>query len=86
MTVAGTVKAFEKGVSITIVDKGGRERVLAIADGAAVFEGLAVGDAVTAHVPLQRPFDGKTTDKIEKPKPKKAPPKSNFGAAQVPKS
>jgi hypothetical protein len=86
LTVTGTVKAFERGVSITITEKSGRERVLAIADGAAVFEGLAVGAAVTARVPLQRPFDGKTTDKIEKPKPKKAPPQSNFGAAQVPKS
>jgi len=86
LTVTGTVKAFEKGVSITITEKSGRERVLAIADGAAVFEGLAVGAAVTARVPLQRPFDGKTTDKIERPKPKKAPPQSNFGAAQVPKS
>ena len=85
MTVAGSVKALEKGVSITIVDKSGRERVLAIADGAAVYEGLAVGDAVTARVPLQKPFDGKTTDKIDKSKPKKAPPPSKFGAAQTPK-
>ena len=86
ITVAGTVKAFEKGVSITIVEKSGRERALAIADGAAVFQGLAVGDTVTARVPLQRPFDGKTTDKIDKPKAKKAPPPSKFGAAQTPKS
>lgn len=85
LTVTGTVKAFEKGVSITVVEKSGRERVLAIADGAAVFEGLAVGDPVTARVPLQKPFDGKTTDKIDRPKAKKTPPPSKFGAAQSPK-
>jgi hypothetical protein len=84
LTVSGTVKAFEKGVSITIVEASGRERVLAVADGAAVFQGLAVGDAVSARVPLQKPFDGKTTDKVDKAKPRKAPPPSKFEAAQSP--
>jgi hypothetical protein len=86
MTVTGTVKALEKGVSITIVEKSGRDRTLAIAKGTAVPEDIAVGDPVTARVPLQRPFDGKTTDKVEKPKPKKTPPPSKFKEAQTPKS
>ncbi len=85
ITVTGKVKAYTKGASITIVEPSGRERVLSVADGAVVPDGLAVGQEVKARVPLQKPFDGKTTDRIEKPKPKKAPPPSKFGAAQTPK-
>jgi hypothetical protein len=86
MTVSGTVKAFEKGVSITITEKSGRHRTLAIAKGATVPEDLAVGERVTVRVPLQRPFDGKTTDKVERPKPKKAPPSSSLDSARSPKN
>ena len=86
MTVTGKVTAYEKGLSITIVESSGRERVLSLADGAPVPDGLAVGDRVAARVPLQKPFDGKTTDRIEKPKPKKTPPPSMFQDAQSPKN
>ncbi len=85
LTVSGTVKALEKGVSITIAEKSGRTRTFAIAKGAAVPEDLAVGQTVTARVPLQRPFDGKTTDLLERPKPKKAPLPSKFEGAESPK-
>ena len=84
MMVTGKVTAYAKGVSITIVDSSGRERVLSLADGAPVPDGLAVGDQVAARVPLQKPFDGKTTDQVEKPKPKKTPPPSIFKDAQTP--
>ncbi len=84
MMVTGKVTAFSKGVSITIVESSGRKRVLSIADGAPVPEGLAVGDHVAARVPLQKPFDGKTTDQVERPKPKKTPPPSIFKDAQTP--
>ena len=86
MTVTGKVTAYAKGVSITIVESSGRERVLSLADGAPVPDGLAVGDRVAARVPLQKPFDGKTTDKIEKPKPKKTPLPSMFQGAESPKN
>lgn len=86
MTVSGTVKALEKGTSITITDKNGRDRTLALAKGTVLPDGLAVGDAVTARVPLQRPFDGKTVDKVEKPKANKAPPSSSLDSARTPKN
>ncbi len=85
LTVSGTVKALEKGVSITITEKSGRDRTLAIAKGAAVPEDLAVGQTVTARVPLQKPFDGKTTDLLERPRPKKTPLPSKFEGAQAPR-
>lgn len=84
ITVSGTVKAYAKGVSITIVETSGRERFLSLADGVPVPDGLAAGDRVAARVPLQKPFDGMTTDKIEKPKPKKTPLPSMFQAAESP--
>lgn len=86
ITVSGTVKALTKGLSITIAESSGRERTLSLADGASVPEGLAVGDPVSARVPLQKPFDGKTADRIERPKAKKTPPVSKFRDAQTPKN
>jgi hypothetical protein len=85
MTIKGTVKSYEKGLAIVLVDANGSERTLSLADGARVPEGLAAGETVSARVPLQKPFDGKTADQIERPKPKKTPPPSKFGAAQTPK-
>jgi len=85
LTVKGTVKAFEPGRSITVTESGGRERTLPLADGASVPEKIAAGDAVTIRVPLQKPFDGKTADRIERQKAKKAPPPSKFQDAQTPK-
>ena len=62
----GTVKAYEKGVSITVVEKTGVERTVKIATKASVYDGLAVGDKVVLKIPLKRPADGKSTDRITK--------------------
>ncbi len=76
--------AFEKGVSVTIREANGRTRTVPLAAKAVVAEGLAVGDKVTVRIPLQKPADGKSADRVEKQKPPKAPAKSKFSAAQTP--
>jgi hypothetical protein len=86
ITLRGVVKAYEKGVSVTIVEANGKERTVPLADKAAVYEGIAVGDKVVLRVPLQKPADGKHADRVEKQKPPKAPPPSKFSQAQTPKS
>jgi hypothetical protein len=85
LTVHATIKAIDKE-SATIVQSNGTERTVKIAEKAVVAEGLKPGDKVVLRVPLQKPFDGKTADRIERPKPKKAPPPSVFSEAQSPKS
>jgi hypothetical protein len=84
LSVTGTVKAYEKGASITIVEQNGRERKVAIMAKATVYDGIAVGDKVVLKVPLKKSADGKSTDKIMKWQPPKAPPKSNFSAQESP--
>jgi hypothetical protein len=86
LTVRGVVKAYEPGVSVTITEANGKARVVPLAEKAAVYEGLAVGDKVVVRVPLQKPADGKHADRIEKQKPPKAAPASKFSQAQTPKS
>ncbi len=85
LTVRGTIKSIDKE-SVTFVAANGRELTLKIAGKAVVAEGLAPGDAVVVRVPLQKPFDGKTADRVERPKPSKAPPASKFSEAQSPKN
>jgi hypothetical protein len=86
LSVRGTVKAYEKGVSITVVEADGRERTVKIAAKASVYEGLAARDKVIVRIPLGKPADGKTTDHVERQKPPKLPPKSKFTQAQSPAS
>ena len=86
LSVRGTVKAYEKGVSITVVEADGQERTAKIAAKASVYEGLAVGDKVIVRIPLGKPADGKTTDHVERQRPPKPPPKSKFTQAQSPAS
>ena len=86
LSVRGTVKAYEKGVSITVVEADGQERTAKIAAKASVYEGLAAGDKVIVRIPLGKPTDGKTTDHVERQKPPKPPPKSKFTRAQSPAS
>jgi translation initiation factor IF-1 len=86
LSVRGTVKAHEKGVSITIVETDGHERTVKIAAKASVYEGLAAGDKVIVRIPLGKPADGKTTDHVERQKSLKPPPKSKFSQAQSPAS
>ncbi|HTS01404.1 MAG TPA: hypothetical protein VMN04_02695 [Thermoanaerobaculia bacterium] len=85
LTVRGTIASIDKG-TVTVVEKSGRERTLRIAEKAVVAEGLAAGDAVVLRVPLQKPFDGKTANRVERPKPPKTPPPSKFSEAQSPKN
>ncbi len=84
LTLRGVVKAYEKGVSVTIREANGKARTVPLADKAFVYEGIVVGDKVTVRIPLEKPADGKSADRVEKQKPPKAPPKSKFSAAQSP--
>ena len=84
LSLSGTVKAFAKGVSITIVEKDGVERTVKLAAKASVYDGLAAGDKVVLRVPLRKNAEGMSTDRISRQKPPKAPPKSKFSAAQSP--
>jgi len=86
LSVRGTVKAYDKGVSITVVEADGSERTARIAAKASVYQGLAVGDRVIVRIPLGKPADGKTTDHVERQRPPKPPPKSKFSQAQSPAS
>jgi hypothetical protein len=86
VTLRGVVKAYEKGVSVTITEANGKDRTVLLADKAAVYDGIAVGDKVALRVPLQKPADGKHADRVEKQKAPKAPPPSKFSQAQSPKS
>ena len=83
LTLRGTVKAYENGVSITIVESNGLERTVKLATKASVYDGLAAGDKVALRIPLKRPADGKSTDRITKQKPPQQP-KSKFKQAQSP--
>ena len=85
LTVKGTIRSIDKE-SVTFVPANGRELTLKIAEKAVVAEGLAPGDKVVVRVPLQKPFDGRTADRVERPKPPKAPPASKFSEAQSPKN
>ncbi len=86
LSVRGTVRAYEKGVSITVVEADGQERTAKIAAKASVYEGLAVGDKVIVRIPLGKPADGRTTDHVERQKRPVPPPKSKFTQAQSPAS
>ena len=85
LTIRGTIKAIDK-TSVTFVEANGKERTAKIAEKAVVAEGLGVGDKIVVRVPLQKPFDGRTADRIERPKPPKTPPPSKFSEAQSPKN
>jgi len=82
MTVRGALKSIDKE-SVTVVESSGRERTLKVSEKTLVAEGLAPGDKVVLHVPLQKPFDGQTADRVERPKPPKTPPPSKFSEAQT---
>jgi len=84
LSVRGVVKAHKAGVSVTIVDASGKERTVPLAAKAEVYDGLKAGDKVVLRVPLKKPGDGKSADRVEKQKPPKAPPKSKFSQAQTP--
>ncbi len=65
-TFRGTVLKLEKGEAITIRDgRTGKERRLLLAKGAAVPDGLKVGDAVALRVPLEEGSGARTADRVE---------------------
>lgn len=84
LTLRGVVKSYKPGASITIIDAGGRERTVPLAENAAIYEGLKAGDRAALTIPIGKPADGRSASRVEKEKPKTAPPKSKFAAAQVP--
>jgi hypothetical protein len=85
LTLRGTLKAIDKG-AVTFTEANGTERVVTVAEKAVVAEGLAAGDKVVVRVPLQKPFDGNTADRIERPKSPRTPPPSKFSEAESPKN
>lgn len=82
LTVRGVVKSFEKGVSVTVTEANGKDRTVPLAKGANVYEGLAAGDKVVVRIPLQKPADGSSADRVEKQKPPKTA-KSKFADQQT---
>jgi len=84
LSLRGVVKAFEKGVSVTIVEASGRERTVPLSAKAEVYDDLKAGDSVVLRIPLGKPADGKSADRIQKQNAGKAPPPSKFSKAQAP--
>jgi len=85
LTLRGTIKSLDRE-TVTVVAANGAEHTLKIAEKAVVTQGLAPGDTVVVRVPLQKPFDGKTADRVTRSKPASAPPPSKFSEAQSPKN
>lgn len=83
VTVRGTVKTYTK-TTITILEKSGRERQVALARRALVYEGLKPGDEVALRIPFDEGADCRTADRVERPPAPKAAPKSKFSQAQSP--
>ncbi|MBK9063450.1 MAG: hypothetical protein IPL89_09685 [Acidobacteria bacterium] len=83
ITLRGTFKSIDKG-TVTLVEANGTERTVKLSEKAAVAGGLKEGDKIVVRVPLQKPFDGKTADRVERPKPPKTPPPSKFSKVQTP--
>jgi hypothetical protein len=84
MTLRGSVAVYQKGVSITIVDRSGRKRIVPLAKGASVYDGLRIGDLVALRIPLEESATNRAADRVEKQQPPKAPPLSKFSQAQTP--
>ena len=83
VTARGTVKSYTKK-AITILEKSGRERQVALAPRALVYEGLKPGDEVVLRIPFDEGADCRTADRVERPPAPKAAPKSKFSQAQSP--
>jgi hypothetical protein len=83
MTVRGTVKTYTKN-AITILEKSGRQRQVALAPRALVYQGLKPGDEVVLRIPFDEGADCRTADRVERPPAPKAAPKSKFSQAQSP--
>ncbi len=82
LNVKGVVTSFEKGVSVTVREASGKDRTVPLAKGAEVYDGLKAGDKVVVRIPLQKPADGASADRVEKQQPPKAA-KSKFADQQT---
>lgn len=82
-TLRGTLKAYEPGRSITIVETSGRERTVALAPKASVYEGARAGDKVSIRIPLEASADCRSADRVDR-QTKAEPPKSKFSQAPSP--
>ena len=82
VSVRGTVTAFTKN-AITILQKGGRSREVALARSAFVYQGLKPGDEVVLRIPFDEGADCRTADRVDRPAPPKQAPKSKFSEAQA---
>lgn len=82
-TVRGTVKSYTKN-AITILEKSGRQRQVALAPRALVCAGLKPGDEVVLRIPFDEGADCRTADRVERPTAPQQPPKSKFSQAQSP--
>ncbi|MFI5120425.1 MAG: hypothetical protein ACHQM4_08435 [Thermoanaerobaculia bacterium] len=80
MTVRGTVKTYTKN-AITILEKSGRQRQVAIAPHALVYQGLKPGDEVVLRIPFDE-GDCRTAVQVERPTAPKPAPTSKFSQAQ----
>jgi hypothetical protein len=81
VTVRGTVKTYTKN-AITILEKSGRQRQVALAPRALVCQGLKPGDEVVLRIPFDEGADCRTADRVERPPAPKPAPQSKFSQAQ----
>lgn len=82
LTLRGTLKVFDKGLAVTIVDRNGRTRTVPLARGARVDEGLKAGDLVAVRIPLEDDPANKAASRVERQKTAAPAAPSKFAAAQ----
>ena len=63
MSVRGTVTSFTKN-AITILQKSGRSREVALARTAFVYQGIKPGDEVVLRIPFDEGADCRTADRV----------------------
>jgi hypothetical protein len=90
LTLRGTLSAFDKGLSVTIVDRSGRSRTIPLARAVRVDAGLKAGDAVAVRIPLESDPANKAASRVERQTAAAPAPMSSrsskFGQAQTPGS
>jgi hypothetical protein len=83
LTIRGTVTGFEPGKSVAVLDRNGKTRTLALLKGAAVYEGLKVGDAVSVRVPVEDSGACRSADRVERQKTAPTAMPSKFTQARA---
>jgi hypothetical protein len=84
LTLRGTVTGWDKGISITILDRNGRSRTVPLVRGASVCEGLRTGELVSLRVPLDESGALGPAERVERQAAAPAPMTSKFSQAQAP--